>query len=602
MSKVQSNQDTNQFDQYTKSDWAKFLNEGAFRGCKINKLATRLHANPLHKLIKDQNEIKLTYNGSKAVTIKLTKLIKKHDDWSISRLFHNIKMFCSSKYAKGFKDQIDLLAHELSQINQRSGYPKLLNDFVDDQVIDTHSLDDIKAFFYNNQRLIDGATGDDVVQADLFKLSGIVREKFNDANLAHLISSKATAVVPLPVGVGLNVLPNEIQSLIFSNLGSDIALNQLLVSKQISKNVSPVKDALINDNNTCLRSLGCKTAKEAVQYVIDHKLTSANLTTFKDFKDEDLDNLSQCTTLKQISLNSFNFSGDKLVAVLKTFDRLEDIDLLACLQVSTGQLLEIIQDHNELQGLSLHRMHTDNEIAKAIVNLSNLQRLSLSAGYLTTEDQLVELLEKNSNLQSLTLDNLDSSKRIVDAICNLNDLKDIALDGLADYEIVKILENQKNLKSLRLYDINSRIVNAVLDIANLDHLELCNYHRDNCIANILEKHSNLQSLVLSPFQQVGDETIEALGSLHHLQTLKMPIHQILKMNVHPNLKSLDLSDTKATLDEYCEAIGKFPNLRQLDLSNCEIATGNDSQFWPFSKKEAKKILRNNPGLKINFQR
>lgn len=597
MGKVQNNQDISQFDHFTKKDWTKFLKSGAYRGSKINKLATRLNANPLHELIKDQTEIKLTYRA-KNVTIKLTKLIKKHDDWTLSRLSHNFKMIFSSKYAKAFNKRIDQLADELSKINQRSGFPDLLSNFVDDQVINTHTSDDIEAFFYNNQKLIDGSTGDQVIQDNLYKLSGLTREKFNDGNLAHLIGSKATAVMPPPVDMSLSMLPDEVQALIFSNLPSFSTLNQLLVSKQTSKIVSRVKNTFINEYDICVGDLNCKTAEEAVKYIIAHQLTAANLSDFSDFNDEDLDNLSKCTYLKKLSLNSKNFSGDKLVHTLKNFDQLEDINLSHCSKVSANQLLEILQDHNNLQGLSLMGMEIDDEIAKAIVNLSHLQRLSLIGSSNLPEDQLVELLEKNSNIQNLNLNNLDTSSRIVNAICNLKELKDIALAGLTEDEIAEILEKQKSIKYLFLPDINDRIFNAVMNLTNLDHLNLYQKIPTDQITDILKKHIHLRSLHVDPDQKISDETIEAVNDLKMLQNLKMPARTVLKMKVNHNIKSIDLSYSEAAIDEYYEAIDKFPNLRHLYIFDCTVVEQNGNLHTSFSPKEVNQIITKYPYLKI----
>lgn len=87
MGKVQNNQDLNQFD---RDQWIEFLKEGACRGAKINKMAMK--NNSSSKLIKDQNQIELTY-GTKTITITLAKLQKKHEDWTFSRLIHQDVLF-----------------------------------------------------------------------------------------------------------------------------------------------------------------------------------------------------------------------------------------------------------------------------------------------------------------------------------------------------------------------------------------------------------------------------------------------------------------------------------------------------------------------------
>lgn len=119
-----------------------------------------------------------------------------------------------------------------------------------------------------------------------------------------------------------------------------------------------------------------KTSKEAVQYMIDHRFTYANLTKFQDFNNEDLKNLSEnCRQLKELSVKSIKFSETNLADALEKWTDLKSLNLSWCIQI---------------RGDSLAKLH-------------HIRHLNLTGCKGTAPSKLLEFSEKADNLQSLNL-------------------------------------------------------------------------------------------------------------------------------------------------------------------------------------------------------
>lgn len=171
---------------------------------KINKLATHLAKSDKFTYDQSTHEIALRYKTNKSIDVRIEKLFRKNDRWTISRLIHNIKMwFPDSRYAMNFNDIISKLATKILE------KPFGLDDFPNET-------------------------------------QGIIFE-----NVCKVV---------------------EVDSTYFQTLNDSEmlkTLNNLLVSKNISKNIAKAKFVWINEGNVCLKTLGCKSSKEAVQYVLD---------------------------------------------------------------------------------------------------------------------------------------------------------------------------------------------------------------------------------------------------------------------------------------------------------------------------------------------
>lgn len=317
-------------------------------------------------------------------------------------LFHAsfIKMCFSSTYEKDFNERIERLADELVR-------NMTLNDFVN------KPAGDVKQFFLANQKLINSSIGDQRVQDDLFKLAGMT----TDPNLAHMIAAKATGAMPLPSGMSFVNLPKEIQQLIFSQM-SAAQLN--LVSKQINVNVK--------DN---LKDLGCKTAKEAVEYVIHNQLIAADLSAFDDFDKMDLEILSKYSELERLSLNTRTFSQNKSYEVGANFKKLKSLSI-----VGWSSTVGAWTTTEYLIGF---------EAEKSLDNLKNLQHLAMPRNQLF-------YLNGNPNIQTLEFFAVDkiNIKEVDRIMIQMPNLKKLYLPKrLLVYDAQKIAQNHPNLQIIR---------------------------------------------------------------------------------------------------------------------------------------------------------
>lgn len=159
-----------------------------------------------------------------------------------------------------------------------------------------------------------------------------------------------------------NKLPLEIQVRIFHEaaqsrykcLGLGSFKSMSSVSKQAHKAIFSIKISMVNSWNLGLKGLGCKNAKEAVQFVIDHKLISANFAHFTDFSDDDIEALEKnASHFRNLVITSSKVSQGKLVNFLNQLTSLERLSLQGCNLLDEGALAIAIEKMPNLQELIL---------------------------------------------------------------------------------------------------------------------------------------------------------------------------------------------------------------------------------------------------------
>lgn len=249
---------------------------------------------------------------------------------------------------------------------------------------------------------------------------GIYTNEAGDVKVADDFRSELAAskdeMISLLSNPSLEILPVEIQQHIFfqlydatkTNAENIHALDLLLVSKLVSRNVSLVKNYWINERDISLKTLGCTTPQEAIKYIIDHKLTSANLSEFPDFNDADLKALSEtCPQLTKLSIRSEQISGDQLAEALGKLPLLQSLDLSFCRQIPGDRLAVALGRLPMLQSLDLAfcRQIPGDQLVEVLGKLTLLQSLDLGGCTQISGDQLAEALRKLTTLQSLDLAN-----------------------------------------------------------------------------------------------------------------------------------------------------------------------------------------------------
>src|ERR1700722_3712836 len=142
-----------------------------------------------------------------------------------------------------------------------------------------------------------------------------------------------------------------------------------------------VRDQWVNDHNISIKEYGCKTAKDAVECIIQRKLISANLIDFPDLDDADLEKIEQnCPFLERLFIKSHEISEDKLAHALKSLVNLTSLNLSGCNQITGDKLADALKSLVNLTSLNLSFCNqiTGDTLAEALTSLVNLTSLNLT--------------------------------------------------------------------------------------------------------------------------------------------------------------------------------------------------------------------------------
>ena len=565
MGKVENKPNVDSLDDYSKDEWVEFLKQGAYRGLKINKIARHLGKSTSCNYDKATHKLELIYGKGKTITLDMAKLLKKNERWTLSRLIHNIKMcFTESDYAVDFNIRICKLAEAITK-KTTSGFSSELEKFVDGD----HDLSQIQTVFNHNLKVINQSTGDKDIQFNLLKLSTQAFKKADDARsriLAFQIQCTANAVVPDP-NLAWEVLPTDIQKLLFSKVfKNEGTVNHPLnmLSKQLNKNVLNVNKNWINEDEICLKTEGCKTAKEAVQYIIDHNLTTANLLNFRDLDDEDLEELSKnCPKIKKLLIHPRLVSCSSLVRAIGNFTDLKSLSL-SYFNISGEQLVEIAKMHPYLNHLDIYKCDkiSDDKLMEAIQELADLKSLRVGGyGSNIKADPIIKIAKMRPHLTSL-------------------DIGEISGDQVL--EIARLLPDLQAFKYGKVSsDLSEKIAKRLPNLKNLDfdyHHCMPSADKVMVIAGLLP---DLQSLALEGGRISSVQLIEIARMLPNLSALYLneffyiSDDQILDIvSLLPHLRTLGLGDKEISGDAIVKLAKRLPNLQFLDIRHCSTLSGD----------------------------
>ena len=363
-----------------------------------------------------------------------------------------------------------------------------INKYLNDENFEQEKIGKLNNFIDKNLRAILQQTETleaRDLQANLLALSNKINKEI-DTSHAHKLSFDI-----MGIALGLfsaeknNYLQDEIPSDVFSvivnnlnphNFASDIKFLKSIetTSKMWRKEINAHILRRINEENLSPSIVRCKTGAEAIDYIIKHKLQSANLSDFSDVTDENLNKLIEnCPNLhtlfvqsdkikempfeKLTALQSLNLagctqlSGDKLAEALGKLTALQSLNLWACTELSGDKLIEALDKLTALQSLNLGgcMQLSGDKLAEALGKLTALRSLNLAWCRRLSGDKLIEALAKLTALQSLNLIGCTqlSGDKLIEALAKLTALQRLDLWDCTQLSGDKLIEAVEKLKA-----------------------------------------------------------------------------------------------------------------------------------------------------------
>jgi hypothetical protein len=300
------------------------------------------------------------------------------------------------------------------------------------------------------------------------------------------------------------ILPDEILKNIFQQLlpkkidhSNEQKINSGLggctwTSKNWHQISNEVKKEWVQFESISIRQVSnCKTANEAVEFIIKNKLTTANLSEF-DLTDDDLLKLVEnCPNLTFLFINSINITEYTLAEALKRLTQLQHLRLGRCTEIAGDKLAEAFKTLTQLRYLNLSCIEiTGDKFSEALKTLTQLQYLNLGACTEIPGDKLAEALKTLTQLEGL----------------DLMDCTQIAEDTLA--EILKTLTQLQHLSLNGCTQITEcKLAEALKMLIQLQHLDLsrCTQIRWDTLAEALKTLIQLQTLNLIQCDQITED-------------------------------------------------------------------------------------------------
>jgi Leucine-rich repeat (LRR) protein len=240
-------------------------------------------------------------------------------------------------------------------------------------------------------------------------------------------------------------------------------------------------------------------------------------------------------------------NGDVDLSYLEQFDKITDLEIsyrgnyagfgdeyiFSNMKVDLSKM-------KSLKSLSISSMFITEELMDSIVNIPNLEKLSLS-GNRILDDGFNEKFKKLKTLSSLSLTGGDYSSDLEDAI--------------------KSFTNLRNLTIKNSYQLKGKIPEYIYSLKELEYLDLTS----NSISNIDNEISNLTNLkYLNLYNNEIINVNEEIGKLVNLEYLDLSSNKLLTIPIQiMNLKKLeylDLSNNKIS-DESPEYLNDLENLK-----------------------------------------
>jgi len=252
----------------------------------------------------------------------------------------------------------------------------------------------------------------------------------------------------LPKDIWKNhILPTLLQDIIL--LPIKVTLGKIQVDCQMSKLVKQTMLQVMESEHYSLRITGCKTVVEAINFVIRHKLASANLTDFPDLTNEHLKTLAEkCPQLNHLLIASHNLTE------FPTFTALQSLTLRGCYNL-TDEGIAQLKELKALQSLNLSQCK--NLTGAGLAQLKGLTALqSLDLSYCKLTDTGLAHLKELTALQSL---NLAGNRRLTD-------------EGIAQLEGVTALQS---LTLYGCYNLTDEGIAQLKELKALESLRIINY-------------------------------------------------------------------------------------------------------------------------------
>ena len=298
------------------------------------------------------------------------------------------------------------------------------------------------------------------LQANLLALSNKINKEI-DTSQAHKLSFDI-----MGIALGLfsaeknNYLQDEIPSDVFSvivdnlnphDLASDIKFLKSIetTSKMWRKEINAHILRRINEENLSPSIVRCNTGAEAIDYIIKHKLQSANLSEFSYVTDENLKKLIEnCPNLHTLFVQS-----DKIKEMpFEKLTALKRLNLRWCTRLSGDKLAEALGKLTALQSLDLGCTElSGDKLAEALGKLTALQSLDLGGCTELSGDKLIEVLSKLTALQSLDLTGCTelSGNKLIEALSKLTALQSLDIAWCTQLSADKLAEALGKLTALQ---------------------------------------------------------------------------------------------------------------------------------------------------------
>ena len=306
-------------------------------------------------------------------------------------------------------------------------------------------------------------------------------------------------------------------------------LGKMQINCEMDKLVKETVLQLVVLKRLSLMDAGCKTADEAINFVIQNDLSVANLRGFPDVTDDHLKRLSeQCPNLKHLLVASAD------VTEVPKFAALQSLDFSWCRNLTDAGLVNL-EGFKTLQSLDL--FWSPNLTGAGLVHLEGvktLQSLNLCGCSGLTDASLVHV-GKFMDLRSL----------------NLSECPNLTGAGLVHLEGVKTLQSLDLSSCPRLTDASLVHVGKFMDLRSLN-LYKCSRLTDAGVAH-LDGLKALQWLDLSSCYELTDAILVHLGKLMDLQWL-------------------DLSNCSKLTDASVTHLEGFKALRRLRFESCSGLT------------------------------
>ncbi len=338
------------------------------------------------------------------------------------------------------------------------------------------------------------------IQTDVMKIMNIAQSMFSTSNelpqLPEEVWRKICSHIP-PRNFDIPYKKGGVQS----------GLEEMYFSsKQLSEIAKDEEKEWASEQLVSLKKYKCKNAKEAVQYVIDHDLTGANLREFPDLEENDIKELfTKCPNLNQLIIKS-----DKIRNLPIQASNLIKLDCSWC------DNLQSLPELPNMQELTCS--HCSN--LQSLPELPNVQKLDCSGCV---------------NLQSLpelpNVQKLDCWECFdLESLPELPNVQELNCSECYNLQSLPELPNVQKLDCWECFDLESLP-------------ELPNVQKLNC-----SECSNLESLPELPnVQKLNCSGCSNLESLPEL----------------PNVQELD-----CTHCSNLQSLPELPNVQKLNCSNC----------------------------------